>query len=475
VRCAPHGRARRRRLTSWWPVLLVSLTMLLVNLGGSAANGGFTAKITNTASKAQTASLLTAAAAGGSTECDLSTAAYTPVSAGNTAGCTGTLFPAGSAPASGTGATATLLTDKGSVAASALRLTKGTCGAVQLANSKTGADPMLVRGNTLSYAQTGPLTASTGLGLSGSSGFAAEVKSAAAPTTFTEAIWFKAAANGTLLGFTTTSTTISPTSADRMLWVDSTGHVVFGVTSGSAVELTSPAATYLDNNWHLAAGTVAATGMTLSIDGATVATNSAITTVTSYAGYWHAGWDNLTSGWSDPPTTAYFNGTLADAAIFPPLTAAKITALYTAGTQTTWASLLSTDAATGAWILGDAGTTAFTGTIPNVTPNACAFIDVTVGATGATTNCAAPASSSACGAPTSALTMATLAASTTISNLPTPSQTVTVTATIARDATDTIAAYPYATGLHLTAAATLTASSSTFTATLNWPAENIVL
>ena len=201
------------------------------------------------------------------------------------------------------------------------------------------------------------------------------------------------------MGFTNTPAANSPSTWDRMLWLDATGHVVFAVYPGSTVELTSPAATYLDGKWHLAAGTLSATGMVLFVDGATVASTTATTTAQAYSGYWHVGWDNENSGWSNPPTTPYFAGSLADAGVFPALTAAQITALYTASSQSTWNALTGADNATGSWPLGDTGTTPYTGAVPSVTPNGCAFIDVTIGAAGASTNCAAPASSGSCAAP----------------------------------------------------------------------------
>ncbi len=461
----------------WWSIVLVSSMVIAVTFASARSSGGFTASIANAADQAQTSSLVTAAAVGGISECDLSGVTFTPITSANTAPCNGTLLPAGSAPATGTSTVSTVWSDKGSTAATSARLNKATCGAVRLANSTSPSDPMLVRGNTLTYAQPGPLTSSLGLGLSGGSsgtGYAANVTSSAGSNSFTEVIWFKATTNGTLMGFTNTPTATSPGTWDRMLWLDSTGHVVFAVYPSATVELTSPSGAYLDGKWHLAAGTVSAAGMALSVDGTTVATNGT-TTAQAYSGYWHIGWDNENSGWSNPPTTPYFAGTLANAAIFPALSGAQLTALFSAGSQSVWTSDLTSFGATKAWTLGDAGTTAYTGTIPSVSPNACNFIDVTVGATGSGTACMAPASLAACGAPASALTLTTLAATTTISVLPTPALAVTIAMTIARDATTTVAANPYAAGLHLTTPMTLVAANSAFSATLSWPSENVVL
>jgi Concanavalin A-like lectin/glucanases superfamily len=466
--------AARSAVRTAFPLALVALLATALVLT-TAASGGFTAKVQNVGNAVQAGSLLTSATSGAVTECDLGTAANSPIAAGNAALCSGSPGPGGTLPGTGTAAVSTVVADHGSLAATAAKMTKSTCGAVQLANAKTAADPMLVRGSTIGYGQPGPLTSGTSLSLSGGSAYAAEVKSAAAATTFTELIWFKTAANGTLMGFTNSPTTTSPTSWDRMLWVDATGHVVFGVTSGSSVEVVSPAATYLNNGWHLAAGTVSSAGMVLTIDGVAVATNASTKTATSYTGYWHAGWDNENTSWTDPPANPYFNGLLANAAIFPPLTTAQIAALYAAGTQATWTTLLTSDGTTNSWTLGDNGTTAFTGTIPNVTPNACAFVDVTIGTASSSSRCAAPSSASACVAPTSSLTLSSLAATVTFALLPTPSQSLTMTETLARDGTNTVAAFPYAAGLHLTTSLAVVASNGSFNATLTWVSQNVVL
>jgi hypothetical protein len=472
------GPGPGHRAGAWWPVGALAGIAILV-LGTSGAAGGFTASAKNIGDSTQTGSLLTSATVGITNECDLSSAAYSPITTSNTALCTSALLPTGTVPASGTAAVSTVIAVKGSLGATTARLTKGTCGAIALANSVTASNPMLVRGNTLAYAQPGPLTGSAGLGLSGGTsgtGYAAEVTSVAGTNSFTEAIWFKATTSGTLMGFANSPSAASVTSYDRMLWLDNTGHVVFGVqpTAGK-VELTSPAATYRDGNWHFVAGTVSAAGIVLSIDGATVASSATTTTAAAYTGYWHVGWDNETASWTNPPTTPYFAGTLANAAIFPALTATQITNLRNASTQTAWNTLLTSSGATRAWTLGDAGTTAYTGTIPNVTPAACAFIDVTVGTTGVSATCAAPSSGTACAAPGSGLTLTSLAASTSLSPLPTPTQNVTIIATITRDATNKVATYPHAAGLHLTAPMTVVVANGTFTATLSWPSQDVVL
>jgi len=81
-------------------------------------------------------------------------------------------------------------------------------------------------------------------------------------------------------------------------------------------------------------------GMSLYVDGQLVGTN-ANTVAQSYSGYWRVGGDNL-NGWNlDPwgsnsqgttqPYSYYFNGTMADVAVYPAaLSAAQVGAHYAA-------------------------------------------------------------------------------------------------------------------------------------------------
>jgi hypothetical protein len=457
---------------------------LVVGVSGGAS-GGLTASVRNTGDTVQTGDLVTAAASGGTTECDLSTSAYSPISTTNGASCSGTLLGSGTLPSTGTSSVATVVSDKGSLAGTAGGLTAGACGPVELANAAgSNADPLLVRGSPVNFAQSGPsrLSGSGGLGLSGTSGYAADVAGTTPPTTgFTEAIWFRTTTSGTLLGFASTPSSYNPSAqaSDRMLWVDGAGHVVFGIYPTITTDEVTTTGVYNDGNWHLAVASVNLVGgMSLSVDAGTAATNVLALLDESYAGYWHVGWDYYSSAWSDPPSHPYFSGTLADAAVFPSaLSTAQVTALYATTSQSDWASLVATDGASDSWPLSDTGTTAYTGAVPDVTPSSCAFVDATVAVTTtAGTTCAAPPGASGCPAPSSAVTLATLAGRTTSFALsPTPSVSLTVTVIIARDGTDTVTAYPYATGLHLTGNLALVTDAGAFTATLTWPGENVIL
>ncbi len=236
-----------------------------------------------------------------------------------------------------------------------------TGGGAGLANSLAPSDPMCAAGPDR-YSQPGPpaLAGSAGLGLTGGvGGYAAGALQGPAPSGgFSEAVWFETTASGggTLLGFASTPTDTGAAEWDRMLWVDPAGHVVFGVYPGATKEIASTGS-YADGSWHLAVATLSPTaGTALYVDGSLVASDPTTTSAQAgYNGYWHAGWDNETSAWPDPPTDAYFNGTLSDAAVLPSaLSAAQVTALYSSGSQAAWSSALAADGATESWSLGQA-------------------------------------------------------------------------------------------------------------------------
>jgi len=154
----------------------------------------------------------------------------------------------------------------------------------------------------------------------------------AAPTTFSEEIWFKTTSTtgGKLLGFGRAQTGAS-SNYDKHLYMDNAGHVLFGVYAGRTATV-STTATLNDGQWHQAVGTLSSVnGISLFVDGALVATDSTAKTQDGIAGYWRLGYDNL-SGW--PPAgsvSSYaFTGSLDEASIYPTaLTAGQVQQQYT--------------------------------------------------------------------------------------------------------------------------------------------------
>jgi len=187
----------------------------------------------------------------------------------------------------------------------------------------------------------------TAVSFNGTTGYLETTNSVAGPQTFSLAGWFKTSTKaGSIIGFTSAQT-MSGSEFDRMVWIDSSGHVVFGVYDGGYIELNSEATTsknYADGSWHFVVVTVTPASSTkgtleMYIDGSLVAgaaeneTLSGGNTAQVYSGYWHLGW-TTESTWTDAPSTGYWSGSLADLAVFPTaLSASNVTTLYGETTQ----------------------------------------------------------------------------------------------------------------------------------------------
>jgi len=155
-----------------------------------------------------------------------------------------------------------------------------------------------------------------GLALNGSSQYAYTAASYTNPTTFTIEAWFKTATTtgGQIVGFGSLQTGASG-EHDRHLYMANNGKLYFGVYPGEVKTINSTSA-YNNGSTHYAVATLSSAGMVLYVDGAQVANNAAVTTAQSYTGYWRPGYDTL-SGWTEPPTSYFFNGTIDEVAVYP--------------------------------------------------------------------------------------------------------------------------------------------------------------
>lgn len=277
-------------------------------------------------------------------------------------------------------------------------LNTSTCGAQQAVTS-VGTDTAIAYGG-LTYNTTGPLGGNA-ISFDGTSGHFNTLNSYNGLNRFTELAWFKTTASGSIFDFSNIYGTTGVGSWDRMIWLDSTGHVVAGVYPNAVKEVKSPS-TYNDGAWHLVAVTLNSSGgnkgFRLYIDGALKASNTGVTTAQAYTGYYHIGWSNAITGWTDPPTNAYFNGSLAGVGVIPTaLTAAQISSLYTSANMSAYSSTIVGDTPTAYWELNDTGTTPYTGPITGITATTPTLADasgngntgtiegtVTLGATGPT-------------------------------------------------------------------------------------------
>ena len=190
----------------------------------------------------------------------------------------------------------------------------------------------------------GPLagdTTDTTPSFDGISGLVSSTNSVAGPNVFSIEGWFKTTTNtgGKLIGFGNNQTGMS-SNYDRQIYMMNDGQLVFGVWNNQTETIES-SNVYNDGQWHYVVATLdPVAGMTLWVDGQLVGTNSN-TTPQSYNGYWRIGGDNLNAWGLDPwggnsqgttePNSYYFNGDIADVAVYPyALTPTQIATHYAA-------------------------------------------------------------------------------------------------------------------------------------------------
>ena len=243
------------------------------------------------------------------------------------------------------------ITNTGSLNPATLTLaTTNTCGVQQILDTTSNANNGLIEGN-VNFQNPGPTKFTdnpyslyfTGNGwaetlLGPPNAFYANP----GPQTFSIAAWFKTTTSGSIIGFTNAQPNTGQSMWDRQLWVDSTGHLVFGLYPNQIYELKTPNA-YNDGLWHFVVVTVqpvnrGSATVLIYVDGKLIAgapkdenlpPGANGNPAQAYGGWWHLGWSNAINGWPDPPSNAYFTGSLAHITIFPSvLSATQVTELY---------------------------------------------------------------------------------------------------------------------------------------------------
>jgi hypothetical protein len=151
------------------------------------------------------------------------------------------------------------------------------------------------------------------------------------PANFTLAIWFRTTvAGGYLIGLNAKQTA-NDAVFDRHVYLDTSGHLVFGSYSGTYQTVATSSA-FNDGHWHQVVATMStAVGMALWVDGTKVVSNPTYTTAQADTGWWSIGYGNL-SGWPSAPSNFYFSGGLRFAAAYRVvLSDAEIAAEYANG------------------------------------------------------------------------------------------------------------------------------------------------
>jgi hypothetical protein len=342
---------------------------------------------------------------------------------------------------------------------------------------------MVARGPVV-FNQAGPttLSGSQSVKFDGSTTAFTAVTQAANLTNFSFGIWFKTTtAGGGIFGNSTSASNLAGNTHDRMLYMNSSGNLVFSTYSGGARNIVSPA-TYIDGNWHYAIVTgqsnvtTTTSRLIMYVDGAQVATLSvpAAAVAESTTGYWHIGQAQSTTADGYLGSNQFFTGNLSDftmsSAVF---TAANVTDMYTATTQSAYETRAAAKSPVNLWTLKDTGLTTYAGPFPVLgTTDPCTQVSVTVGTTaGGVSKCLHPVLATACPALTSTYTLATLGSAGSVTLTPSLVGTpVTLTTITARDSDFNT---NYDIGLNLLVPLTITENG--FTQSFNWAANKTIV
>lgn len=123
------------------------------------------------------------------------------------------------------------------------------------------------------------------------------------------------------------------TKSQRILYMTPTGKIVVGGRQTNTQNTCTSTRPYNDGVWHHVVGVGSASTLGLYVDGAPVgSTSGGQTALTSpRQGTWDVAFDS-SAGWTGEPTSSYWKGSLDEVAIYNgTLTAARISAHYTAG------------------------------------------------------------------------------------------------------------------------------------------------
>jgi hypothetical protein len=329
---------------------------------------------------------------------------------------------------------------------------------------QVGNDTGLASGGLMTV-QGGPFgSGSVSTGFAGSSGNIQTVSEITNPQNFAVAGWFETSSPGTILGFSEAQGVTGQYANDRSLWIDPSGHLVFGIYPDKVVELTSPGS-YDNGAWHFVVASLGPSGASLWVDGQSVANNSYATTAQNYNGYWHIGWGAEDStNWLDPPIRAYFAGNLSDVGVVSGvLSSADAFALENSAIESGFVTLATSYGASQLWPLDD----------PYVN-TLCSLVGVTIAVTelNGIASCVYPSSLSPCPQPSPTTTLFSLGSESLLS-LPNllPSSSESLSFTIGE-----LAPIPMdAIGLHLNVPITITQSNGGFKASVIYQTQEIVL
>ena len=352
-------------------------TLWYVVIPSVAAAAVFTAILSDSTNTFSSGNLLLQATTPDTAVCLSSGAAISS----DAAACSGNPMPSTTLSTTATSASTTLAST-GTLGATQGLFSAGLCAVQQFTDASSSANDPVLPVSGVTFGSTMSQLSSTDASFNGTSGWGETVKSFANPENFSIAGWFNtSSAQGTLIGFSSVQTNAGSTSNDRELWIDSAGKLVWATTTSSTAktEVTSPSA-YNNGAWHYVVASIGtANHIQLYVDGSLVASSSAATAAYNYTGYWTLGWGSelsATPAWTDKPTNAYFNGQLSGFAVIPSqLTAAQVTTLYGAATQSAYSTDVTALSPSVYWPLSDTGSQGYTGALPGLSATTVKFAD----------------------------------------------------------------------------------------------------
>jgi hypothetical protein len=175
------------------------------------------------------------------------------------------------------------------------------------------------------------------------------------PTVYSFEVWFKTntTQGGKIIGFENAQTS-GGTGYDRMLYMTSSGQLIFGHWTGNFLYVTSPSS-YANGQWHQAVGTYDGTNLRLYVDGSQVASTTGAGPQ-NFSGWWHIGYGIL-SGWPSAPNNWFFEGSLGQVSVWnsTALTATQVSAHYNAAGGGNYDSTVLGNSPTSYWKLNESG------------------------------------------------------------------------------------------------------------------------
>ncbi len=153
-----------------------------------------------------------------------------------------------------------------------------------------------------------------------------------APNTFTVETWVKTntTKGGSIISF---ANPLNGSSGryDRVVYMDNSGRIWFGVNNGSYQSVNSPQS-YNNNQWHLVTASMGPAGMRLYVDGNQVGLRADVTSGIGFLGDWQLGTASLTGRTAAPASNSLL-GSIDEVAIYPAaLSATRVAAHYAART-----------------------------------------------------------------------------------------------------------------------------------------------